>query len=126
MIGFLLWHISSARLSGTLINFRPFFFLQVFSVFEGSIPDQPEVIKRKIALPFPVETKQLKLIFVEASPETVVKVDLLGMTSRERYEVNPIMDEVSMKEGKKTRNLITNFPTGSISKRKSNYSIGTF
>ena len=56
---------------------------------------------RDFPLPSPVQTRKLRLTVVgEDSADLVsVKMDLLGMTTAERYDLNPFLDKMLMEHG---------------------------
>ncbi len=51
------------------------------------------MIKREIFFPSPIKTRYLKIIFTDANEGPVsLKLDLLGMSSKDQYDLNPYLD----------------------------------
>ena len=61
-------------------------------------------ISRLHLLPFPVQTRKLRLSVLgdeqdDAQENVLVRLDLLGMTTKDRYEMNPFLDEIFLEHG---------------------------
>jgi hypothetical protein len=61
-------------------------------LYYGDLPDDETVIKRKVILePFTVD--RIKIILLESKPDTLIKFDLLGLSTKKAYKANPVLDE---------------------------------
>ena len=81
-------------------DFTKFYSNEPFVVFEGKNTDQSSsVIARDVMLPHPVETRRFRLHVIESAQNVDLKMDLLGMTLKERYDLNPFLDEALVPYG---------------------------
>ena len=69
-------------------------------MFEGVIADQDAHIERKIMFPSPIETKHIRIHLMEYHKMVDFKINLLGATAKEIYQINPILDERKVTYGK--------------------------
>eukprot|EP00095_Tigriopus_kingsejongensis_P007774 snap_masked-scaffold154_size301342-processed-gene-2.15 protein:Tk07774 transcript:snap_masked-scaffold154_size301342-processed-gene-2.15-mRNA-1 annotation:"GJ15814" len=84
-----------------------FTLIVTFQVFEGDPASLSPVVSRLVNLPDPIETRRLRLTFLESAPEVNLKLDLIGMLSQDRYDLNPFLDHIDYSEDQ-TNHYITN------------------
>ncbi len=51
-----------------------------------------DVLEREIMLSYPVETDMVKMVIAEGADDINMKIELLGMPAKERYNLNPYLD----------------------------------
>jgi hypothetical protein len=58
-----------------------------------------DVIERELLFPYPVDTDKIKVIIMTGSEEINMKLELIGMTAKERYALNPYLDRSIKDQG---------------------------
>ena len=52
-----------------------------------------DIIEREILLPYPVETNKFRIDFIDPMQTINLKMDIIGMKAKERYNLNRYLDE---------------------------------